>query len=299
MPEKELPISKIVARIKHLEIRAKKLVEDTLQSDYHSVFKGRGIEFHEARPYLPGDDIRDIDWNVTARMNEPFVKTYIEERQLTVIFAVDISGSMAFGSRRSKRELMAEMVALLGFASFFNNDKAGLILFSDEIEKVLPPVKNHSHLLRIIRETWVTPAVHRETSLSKSLSAIQNLLKKKTIIFLISDFIDSGYEKSLISLSRKHDVIPILLQDPMEKSFKLPHSLNTPVLMDVEDLETGKVRTVDLGINHLSGTKLFEKNALQSFKKLGLDHCVVKAEGDYFQSIETMLRKRGNRVRSA
>ncbi len=279
MKEQEIPIQQIISRVKHLEIRARKLVQDTLSSEYHSVFKGRGIEFNEVRNYLPEDDVRDIDWNVTARMIEPYIKTYIEERQLTVIFAVDISASSFFGSGKSKREMMAEVTALLGFASFFNNDRAGLILFSQDIEKVIPPLKNYSHLLRIIRDSWYYEAVNRGTSLSRSFLSIYSMLKKKAIIFILSDFLDAGYDKALLGLSRKHEIIPVVVMDSLEERIDIEPLKKEgvlskiPVLFDIEDIETNSVRTVDMSLHKYTEIHKYQDYYRRLFKKLGSRLC--------------------------
>lgn len=302
MKKNDIPIEKIISRVKHLEIRARKLVEDTLSSEYHSVFKGRGIEFNEVRNYLPGDDVRDIDWNVTARMAEPYIKTYIEERQLTVVFAVDVSASSFFGSVKSKREMMAEIVALLGFASFFNNDRAGLVLFSQDIERVVPAQKNYSHLLRIVRDSWYFTASKKGTNLSRSFQSITKLLKKKAIIFVLSDFLDGGYEKSLMALSRKHEVIPIVVHDGMEENFETVSGSQPgaktdllgriPVLIDVEDMEQENVRTIDARMDELTEIGKFRQYYRGCFKKLNLDYSEVNNRSDYFRTIETLLKKR-------
>lgn len=294
MKPSEIPIQQIISRVKHLEIRARKLVTDTLSSEYHSVFRGRGIEFHEVRNYTPEDDVRDIDWNVTARMREPYIKTYIEERQLTVIFAVDVSASSAFGGLKSKREMMAEIVALLGFASFFNNDRAGLVLFTRDIEKIVPPRKNYSHLLRIIRDTWYAEPRERGTSLSVSLRNIRRMLKKKAIIFLLSDFLDTDYERELLALSRKHEVIPIVVHDGLETGLALPPGVfrGPPVLFDLEDMETGAVRTLQVtesADSELKNLRLYYRSV---FKKMGLDHTEADNQSDYFRTIELLLRRR-------
>ncbi|NPV00773.1 MAG: DUF58 domain-containing protein [Brevinematales bacterium] len=291
----EIPINQIIKRVKNLEIRARKLVADTLQSDYHSVFKGRGIEFNEVRGYNPGDDVRDIDWNVTARMNQPFIKTYIEDRQLTVIFAVDISDSMFFGSRKAKRQVMAEVVALLGFASFYNNDRAGLVLFSSDIEKVVPPLKNESHLLRIIRDCWYSPPVLKGTSIANSLLSMMNLLKKKAIIFLMSDFLDAGYEKPLIGLCKKHEVIPIVVNDFMEERLTLRGGGKLPVLIDVEDIENGETRTIDLSEHRHSEIARYRDYYRKVFAKLSLDYAEINDTMDYFRKIELLLRRRAKK----
>jgi uncharacterized protein (DUF58 family) len=301
--EQEIPIQQIISYVKHLEIKARKLIEDTLISEYHSVFKGKGIEFHETRQYQIGDDIRDIDWNVTARMNEPYIKTYIEERQLSVIFAVDVSSSTYFGTHKSKRQRMAEVVALLGFTSFFNNDRAGLVLFSKEIEKYVPPKKNYSHLLRIIRDSWYYQPVYKTTSLSGSLKEINELFKKRVVIFLLSDFLDSGYEKQLISLSKKHDLIPVVIHDKLEEEIVLKQNgkkfefLNKlPVFLEFEDSELNLSDSVFYTGTYVSNLEKYRNYYISLFKKLQLDFVELYTD-DNFKPIELMLKKRMYRIR--
>ncbi|MCX7820541.1 MAG: DUF58 domain-containing protein [Brevinematales bacterium] len=295
--ETNLPIEQIISQVKHIEIKAKKLIEDNLISNYHSIFKGKGIEFNETRNYLPGDDIRDIDWNVTARMNEPYIKTYIEERQLTVIFAVDTSASNYFGILKSKRQRIAEIVAFLGFASFFNNDKCGLILFSNDIEKYVPARKNYSHLLRIIRDSWYFEGENKSTSLSKSLKSIFDLLKKKAVIFILSDFLDSGYENALLSLSKKHDVIPIVIRDNFEenielKNIEIPFIQKMNILFDIKDSETDYKDTIKIDFpEYKTRISNYREYYKKIFKKLSLDFTETYTD-ENFKPIELMLRKR-------
>ncbi len=295
-----ISIQQILSRVKHLEIRARKLVQNTLSSEYHSVFKGRGIELHEVRNYYPEDDVRDIDWNVTARMNEPYVKTYIEERQLTVLFAVDISSSSYFGTKKSKREIMAEISALLGFASFFNNDRAGLILFSEDIERFVPPAKNYSHLLRIIRDIWYYEARKRGTNLNQSFNSMYHILKKRAIIFILSDFIDTGYEKPLLGLSNRHEVIPIVIHDTLEEKIKIPlpdfiHKLNIPLIFEFEDIETGQVKTIEYKKLQNTEIERIKKYYRNLFTKYKLDYTEIDESTDYFKKIELLLRRRMRR----
>lgn len=296
--ETPLPIKEIMARVKHLEIRARKLVQESLQSEYHSVFKGRGVEFNEVRNYFPGDDVRDIDWNVTARMREPYLKTYIEERELSVVFAVDISLSGAFGGRKSKREMMAEIASLLGFAAHFNNDRVSLCLFSSDIESVIPPRRDYSHVLRIIRDIWVRRPGLSGTSLERSFRSLSSLLKKRAIIFILSDFLDAGYEKALASLARRHEVIPIVVSDSLEEEWAdpvVPPWLSGPcVLADIEDLETGQSRTLDLDLQSVTELDRYRSVYRNLFKKLGLDYAEVSEKIDYFRTMEMLLRKRAH-----
>ena len=303
MAEQGISIQQIISHVKHLEIKARKLIEDTLISEYHSVFKGKGVEFYETRQYEIGDDIRDIDWNVTARMNEPYVKTYIEERQLSVIFAVDVSSSTYFGTQKSKRQRMAEVVALLGFTSFFNNDRAGLVLFSKEIEKYIPPKKNYSHLLRIIRDTWYYQPIYKTTSLSGSLKKINELFKKRVVIFLISDFLDSGYEKQLISIAKKHDLIPVVIHDKFEeeiilsgKSKKIEFLKRLPVFLEFEDSELNLCDSVFYTGDYVTGLTKYREYYINLFKKFQLDFVQLYTD-DNFKPIEIMLKKRMYRIR--
>lgn len=295
--ETNLPIEEIISKVKHIEIKAKKLIEDNLISNYHSIFKGKGIEFNETRNYLPGDDIRDIDWNVTARMNEPYIKTYIEERQLSIIFAVDTSASNLFGVFKAKRQRMAEIVAFLGFTSFFNNDKCGLILFSNDVEKYIPVRKNYSHLLRIIRDSWYFEGKSKATSLSKSLRSIFDLLKKKSVIFILSDFLDSGYENALLSLSKKHDVIPVVVKDNFEENINF-QNMNFPflekmnILFEIKDSETDYADTIKVNFpEYKTRISNYREYYTKIFKRLSLDFIETYTDED-FKPIELMLRRR-------
>ncbi len=293
--EPEVPIQDIVRKVRHLQIRARKLVNDQMQSDYHSVFKGQGIEFNDVRQYFPGDDIRNIDWKVSARMNQTFTRTYIEERQLNIIFALDVSASSHFGSDRTKRDVMAEIVGLLGFASFFNNDRAGLILFSEEIEKILPPTRNQSQLLRLIRDAWYYPMSKRGTNIQNALAKMNNLLKKRSVIFLISDFLDEGYKSGLGTLSRKHDVIPIVVHDHLESSLELTIKSKLPVLLDLQDMEDDSIQALELSGNRLSNLEKYQEYYRRLFKSMGLDFLEVDDRTEYMKRLEVLLRQRMRR----
>ena len=209
----------ILQKVRHIEIRTKWLVNDLFGGEYHSVFKGRGMTFSEVREYSPGDDIRMIDWNVTARSNAPFVKILEEERELTVYLLVDISRSGHFGTvTQFKSELMAEIAAVLGFSAIKNKDKVGLILFSDHVEKYIAPKKDKSHILRVVREVLFHELEGKGTSIQSGLDFLMNVAKRKAVVFLISDFIDDGYWKSLKLANRKHDMIGIRISDPAEEN---------------------------------------------------------------------------------
>ncbi len=230
----------LLKQVRQIEIRTRGIVNEVFSGEYHSVFKGRGMEFSEVREYQPGDDIRSIDWNVTARFGHPFVKIFEEERELTVMLLIDMSGSLMFGSvEKTKQRIAAELSAILAFSALKNNDKVGLILFTDEIEKFVPPRKGRSHVLRIIREVLSFEPSGNRTNIKAALEYFNHTIKKKSIAFLISDFIDDGYEKILRIAGRKHDLIGIVLEDPREK--ELPKA----GLIQLKDAETGQVRFID------------------------------------------------------
>ena len=289
----DISIADIVAQTKYLEITARKLVNETLQSDYKSSFRGRGMEFDEVRSYSFGDDVRDIDWNVTARMNEPFIKTFIEERRLTTFFLVDISSSHDFGTLANKRSVMAEITALLGFTSFFANDNTGLILFSDDIEKVVPATHSHPHLLRIIRDVYFYQGESKKTNLNQALRAASAMLKKKAVIFVISDFFDQNYSQAMGILSRRHEVIPVVIRDKGEE--KNPITSVFPVITELEDLETGETRFVTLNKNRLATMTTYANEYRNTFQKLGLHYAEVFTGSPILPVIKKILKRRGGR----
>ncbi|MBQ9338157.1 MAG: DUF58 domain-containing protein [Lentisphaeria bacterium] len=233
----------LLAKVRKIEIKTRKLVEEITGGAYHSVFKGRGIEFSEVREYTPDDDIRDIDWNVTARMGTPYIKKYAEERELNVMLAVDASASGLFGRDADKREQMAEAAALLAFSAIRNQDKVGLLVFTDKTELYLPPRSGRSHGLRVIRELVAMEPEHTGTDIGQALDSLARGLKKRSVIFLISDFLDpKDYESKLKILSRRHDVIAFRIQDGAE--LQLPCALPG---LTVEGLESGKRFYFDAG----------------------------------------------------
>jgi uncharacterized protein (DUF58 family) len=232
--------SEILKKVRKIEIKTRRLSDHIFSGEYHSHFKGRGMTFSEVRPYQYGDDVRSIDWNVTARYNEPFIKVFEEERELTLLLMVDISGSEFFGTRKQfKRETLTEIAATLAFSAIQNNDKVGLVLFSDQVELYIPPKKGRSHVLRIIRELIEFQPKSRKTNLQNAFEFLSGVMKKKAIVFVLSDFMDSGYEKSLKIMAKKHDVTGIRVYDVVEK--ELP-SLG---LIPVEDNENGKIVWID------------------------------------------------------
>jgi uncharacterized protein (DUF58 family) len=230
----------LLRSVRHIEIRTDRMSDDFFAGGYHSVFKGLGLEFSEVRPYTVGDDVRSIDWNVTARTGTPHVKSFVEERELTVVLIVDASGSLDFGSQeRTKAEAAAEVCALLAFSAIKNNDKVGLITFTDQVELFLPPRKGRHQVLRVIREVLGPQRRHRHTDISAAVEFATRTLTRRSVMFVISDFRDSGYLDALTIAHRRHDVIAVDLYDPRE------HDLGSAGLIDLEDAETGRRVLVD------------------------------------------------------
>ncbi len=286
----------ILKKVRHIEIRTTRLVNDLFGGEYQSVFKGQGIEFADVREYVPGDDIRTIDWNVTARSQHPFVKKFVEEREMTVLFVVDMSGSQYFGSgTKLKAEVAAEITALLAFAAVQNNDKTGLVISTDKVEKSIPVKKGKTHVLRVVREILYYRPQAKKTRLEAALQYLHNVLTRTAIIFVISDFMDQGYEKALKILSRRHDVIAIRLQDRREQ--------NIPAigLVEIEDPETGKKMLTDFSNRKVQ--RLYEQTAKERnekleklFKTLGVDKIEIAAEGSYVEPIMKFFRIREKRT---
>ncbi len=232
----------MLAKVRRIQIRTTKLVNDILAGRYESVFRGQGVEFKEVREYVPGDDVRNIDWNVTARTGTPYVKVLTEERELTIMLVVDASGSQRFGSvSQFKLELSAEVCAVLSFSAIQNNDRVGLIVFTDDVELFLPPRKGRKHGLRVIREVLYHEPKSSRTNISKSLEFLSQILKRRSVIFILSDFNDTHYEKTMKVLSRRHDVIACLITDPRELT------LPDVGLITIADAENGKEITIDTG----------------------------------------------------
>ncbi len=246
----------ILKKVRKIEIKTKRLSDHIFGGEYHSSFKGRGMTFSEVRPYAFGDDVRNIDWNVTARYKTPFVKVFEEERELTMMLAVDMSRSEYFGTKNQlKKNIITEIIATLAFSAIQNNDKVGLVLFTDEIELFIPPAKGRSHVLRIIRELVDFHPKKKKTDISQALKFLYNILKKKAIVFMVSDFMDQDYENTLKILGRKHDLTGIKVFDPMEK--EMPDL----GLLLLNDLESGQKQYID------TGSKKIRKNYAINFSK--------------------------------
>jgi uncharacterized protein (DUF58 family) len=286
----------IIKQIRRIEIRTKRLVNDVFSGEYQSVFKGRGMEFAEVREYLPGDDVRTIDWNVTARMGHPYVKKFEEERELTVMFLVDASGSGDFGSiSRLKSELAAELCALLAFAATRNNDRVGLIVFTDRVEKVVPPEKGRRHVLRVVRELLFFRPVGKGTDISCAIDYLSNIVRRHSVVFIVSDFLTSGYERALAVANRRHDVIAVEITDRRERD------LPRVGLVELEDAETGERLVVDTGDRRLVETYTREAEARASerrrtFRRLGIDAISVSTGEPYVEPLEKFFRMRARRA---
>ncbi len=285
----------ILKKVKQIEIRTRGLVDNFFGGEYHSSFKGRGMTFSEVREYLPGDDVRLIDWNVTARSGNPFIKVFEEERELTVMMVVDISSSGSFGTENyQKREIGAEIASVLGFSAIKNNDKVGLVLFSDTVVKYIPPKKGKSHILRVIRELLYAKSDGRGTSIRKALDFVSKVSKRKSVVFLLSDFIDKNYWDSLKVTNRKHDFIGIKISDPYEMDFP---SIG---MFKVEDSETGDQFWVDTS-NHIELQKMNELNRknndefFNKSKKNGIDIISISTSSDYVDPLMKFFKKRGKK----
>jgi uncharacterized protein (DUF58 family) len=287
----------IVKKLRKIEIHTARLANDQLAGSYHSVFKGRGMAFSEVRQYQPGDDVRFIDWNVSARMNDTYVKVFTEEREMTVMLLVDVSGSERFGSvAQPKAETVAEVAALLAFSAIKNNDRVGLILFSDRVERFVPPKKGTGHVMRVVTEMLNARPEHRGTDIRCALDLLGHLVKRKAVVFLISDFIADGYDRALRITSARHDLIPIQIIDRREE--ELP-DLGI-VLM--EDLETGELFEVDTSSKRAReayATRIAKQRATreQLFKRLSLDHLTIYTDRSYVRPIADLFRLRQKRER--
>lgn len=262
--QKKLDFDEVLAEMtRTIEISSRKLVNDVLAGDYHSAFKGRGMEFAEVREYFPGDDIRDIDWNVTARMQAPFVKVYTEEREMTVILMVDASASGDFGSiKETKRIEAARVCAMLAFAAIANQDRVGLVIFTDRVEQFIPPKKGKKHVLRIIREVLSHEPQHQGTNISDAIDHLNRVQRRKALVFLVSDFLDKGFEDPLRVAAKRYDMVAIGISDPLERTIAATGAI------DFEDFETGQILSFDAASPE--SIKAFEGNARRHQEQLDI-----------------------------
>jgi uncharacterized protein (DUF58 family) len=287
----------ILKKVKRIEITTRGMVNDVFSGEYHSVFKGRGMEFSEVREYQIGDDIRTIDWNVTARMGHPFVKIFEEERELTVMLLVDVSSSGNFGTyERMKGEIAIEICALLAFSAIKNNDKVGLIIFTDKIEKFIPPKKGKSHVLRVLRELLYHKPQGTQTDIADALEYLNRVTKRRSVVFLVSDFINAGYEKALQIANRRHDMVAITVTDPRE--------VNLPDVgfIELEDAETGEIVLLDT--SYAEVRSVYAKQSSQDilnrnkfFKSINVDHIDIQTDKSYIEPLIKFFRMRAKRFR--
>ena len=286
----------ILKKVKRIEIATRGLVNEVFSGEYHSVFKGRGMEFAEVREYQIGDDIRNIDWNVTARSDHPYVKVFDEERELTVVLMVDVSSSGNFGTtNQMKGEIAAELCAVLAFSAIKNNDKVGLMIFSDKIEKFIPPRKGKQHVLRVIREILYFKPEDSRTNLNVALEYLSRVIKRKSIVFLISDFMTENYEKALQIANKKHDIIAIDIIDPRE--VEMP----SVGLLELEDAETGETVMVDTSNPAIRGSfysqsKEERETREKFFKSIGVDNININTDQSYVEPITKFFRMRAKRM---
>jgi uncharacterized protein (DUF58 family) len=290
-------VPEILKKIRKLELRTRRFVETAFAGQYHSVFKGRGMNFDEFRQYDFGDEVRSIDWNVTARMGEPFVRKYVEERELTVMLLIDVSASGSFGSvSASKRELAAEVASLLAFCAIRNSDKVGLILFTDVVELYIAPKKGRTHILRLIREILFYEPSGKKTNLGKPLDFLNRVTIRRAVVFVISDFQAESHEKAMTICSRRHDLIAVVIEDPGEQS--LPEI----GMVRVEDPESGAIFEIDFSNPRVrsefvkrAGQERDEREAL--FRRKSIDSIALRTDEDYFPALRSFFLRRESRLR--
>ncbi|MBN1973641.1 MAG: DUF58 domain-containing protein [Sedimentisphaerales bacterium] len=287
--------AELIKKIRQIQIYTSRMVDASFAGQYESVFKGRGMQFDEVREYTPGDDIRTIDWNVTARTGRPYIKRYVEERELTVIFAVDLSASGDFGTvNKAKNELAAEFCAVMAFAAAKNNDKVGLLIFSDRIELYIPPKKGISHMLRLVRELLYFKMPKRKTNINEAMDYLARVIRKKATVFVVSDFIESDFKKSLSLLNKRHDVVAVSVRDPAE--IALPNI----GLIEFTDAETGELILVDTRNRSFreqySGSTAKQADELKNtFRSINVDCINIRTDRPYVQDLVRFFHMRHRR----
>jgi uncharacterized protein (DUF58 family) len=288
----------LIKALRTIEIHTARLANEQLSGTYSSVFKGQGLAFREVRQYQPGDDVRSIDWNVSARTNDTFVKVFVEEREMTVMLVVDLSASERFGTKRaSKARVAAEIAALCAFSAIKNNDRVGLILGTDRIEKIVPPKKGDKHVMRVVREILGFSPEHTGTDLKLLLETLSKVVRRRSVAFVLSDFYARGFERALALASAKHDVVPVMLVDPRDEA------LPDVGLATFEDWETGQAVVVDTGdkrvrAHYQSAMKRVRAERSALFRKLSLDECVVRTDRSFVEPLRQLFAKRARRMRS-
>jgi len=284
--------SEILKKVRKIEIKTRGLSQQIFSGHYHSAFKGRGMAFSEVREYQYGDEIRSIDWNVTARFNHPYVKVFEEERELTVMLLIDVSGSNEFGTKKQfKEDLMTEIAAVIAFSAIHNNDKVGVIFFSDKVEKFIPPKKGTSHILRIIRELVDFKPESQKTDLSEGLRFLTNGIKKRCTAFIISDFIDAPFEKSIRIASGKHDIVALRVYDPRETE------LPAIGILEVYDKESGERKWIDASEKRVRNSyrewwSNHTRNVEGIFTRCGVDSTLIRTDQDYVKPLLQLFAQR-------
>jgi uncharacterized protein (DUF58 family) len=287
----------LLAALRTIEIHTARLANENLSGTYNSSFKGQGLAFREVRPYQPGDDVRSIDWNVSARMNDTFVKVFVEEREMTVMLVVDLSRSEQFGTARaSKARVAAEVSALCAFSAIKNNDRVGLILGTDVIEKLVPPKKGEKHVLRVVREILGFEPKYSGTNLKLALETLVKVTKRRSVAFVVSDFYANGFERALALAGAKHDVIPVMLVDPRDEE------LPDVGLVTFEDFESGEEMLVDTGDarvreHYKSVMRAVRRDREKLFQKLALDSAIVRTDASFVAPIRNLFARRARRLR--
>ncbi|MDQ2646622.1 MAG: DUF58 domain-containing protein [Myxococcota bacterium] len=287
----------LLKALRRIEITTNRLATEQLSGNYTSVFKGQGLAFREVREYQPGDDVRTIDWNVSARMNSTYVKVFVEEREMTMMLVVDLSRSQQFGTRtHTKARLAAEVAALCAFSAIRHNDRVGLILATDQVEQIVPPMKGQKHVMRVVREILGAEPERPGTDLKVALETLYRVARRRSVAFVLSDFFASGYERALSLAAARHDVIPVMLVDPRDDE------LPDVGLAAFEDLETGESVMVDTSSayvrKHYQRKMQNQREAqLKLFKKLGLDHALVRTDKPYIGPLRDLFARRARRLR--
>jgi len=287
----DIPLD-FLKKIRRVEIQTNRLVEDMFAGKYKSIFRGKGMDFEEVREYLPGDEIRYIDWNVSARMQRPYIKVFREEREMTMILAIDISGSADLGSgTQSKRELMAELASVLAFSATKNNDRVGLVLFTDEIENYIPPGKGRKHVLRLIRQILFYEPENRGTNCERVLEYLNHIIHRNSLVFLISDFLDDNYQKAMRITCQRYDLIPVFTVD--ERELELPN-VGWVALEDAENGEIVEVNTSDASVRQefAKAARLRIEGLKKEFIKSGMDMIEIQSGRPYIDSLQQFFRNR-------
>lgn len=286
----------LIKALRTIEIHTNRLATEQLAGNYRSVIKGQGLAFSEVRQYQPGDDVRTIDWNVSARMNEAYVKVFVEEREMTVMLVVDVSASEQFGTRRGpKSRVAAEVGALCAFSANKHNDRVGLILATDQIEKIVPPKRGQKHVMRVVREILGAQPERIGTDLSLALETLYSVARRRSVAFVLSDFYASGYDRALALAAARHDVIPVMLVDPRDEE------LPDVGLATFEDLETGEEVLVDTSSARVRAFYAHETRRRRDrqralFRKLGLDHCEVRTDRPFVGPLKDLFARRARRA---